>query len=317
MPGRRKPTSKPKRKKAAAPPKREQIVPIMPPQPQPVSAPEEFDRTAYEIADRQRRLPAAIAAAQPGVMVPGSPSPPSTPQQPILSAGVTDPIGTPEGPLTLRALSAGNQGETVITPLGDSDQAGATPANTLAPLHQVVASTGGALENLGSVTSAGALKAEATVQAHAEATVLPGNWPAQRDRVLRRLDEILPLLEKILPVAAEVEAAYRERAGIGGNYPPEAVGPPLDVETVTTAIDAANVYRTELSSPQARIEVIRLCSRVLKITGKLIVAGLAALALGFVGTTGKHIADEVWPVLQPAVHDLVVQTESWLRTLGL
>ncbi len=155
-------------------------------------------------------------------------------------------------------------------------------------------------------------------------TVLPRDWPAERDQALRRLDEILPVFEKtILPYAAEIEADYRKRAGIGGNRPPpsEAIEPPLEVATVRVWIDNANVYRTQLSNPQPSFEAIRASIGALKIATKLIGAGLAMLAASVVQGAGRdigrHIIEEVWPSLEPTVHDLIVQAEGWLRTLGL
>jgi hypothetical protein len=164
------------------------------------------------------------------------------------------------------------------------------------------------------------LTADVTIppfEMRAEATVLPANWPAERDRALRRIEEMLPLLERLLPVAAEVEAAYRDRAGIGGNRPPELIEPPLEVATVRLAIDAANVFRAELSAPQPRFDVIRVCNGAFKAAIKLIVIGLRLLAEGFVRRVGAQIADEVLPVLQPIAHELIGQAETWLRALGL
>jgi hypothetical protein len=86
---------------------------------------------------------------------------------------------------------------------------------------------------------------------------------------------------------------------------------------VSTAINAANVYRTELSAAQPRFDVIRVCSGALKLATKAIIGGLKLLAAGLVAGVGKHVADEVWPVVEPAVYDLVVQAEGWLRILGL
>jgi hypothetical protein len=287
MPKQRKPPSKPPDRTAqnAARRRRTQIAATMPPPtpPLPLHAAEAAaDRTAKEIAA--------------GISRPVAPLGDAIPPAPVaVSTAWLDLIGTPDGPLTLRALSDGNQGHTVVT----------TMVNPEEPKAGLFGTAG--------------VQARATVQTQmrAQLTVTPGDWAAERDQALRRVNEILPILERILPVAAEAETAYRERLGMGGNYPPEPIGPSLDVATVRLAIDAANVYRTELSSAQPRFEVIRVCAGALKLATKAIIGGLKVLACGLLAGTGKHIADEAWPILEPAVHDLVGQTEIWLRTLGL
>lgn len=93
---------------------------------------------------------------------------------------------------------------------------------------------------------------------------LPPNWDAERALVLARLNEAEQQLRELVPVILEIEKEQTARRGIGHNNPPENVdAPPVTSEELGVWIDTANVFRSELSEPAPRFNVMRLCRRIL------------------------------------------------------
>jgi hypothetical protein len=133
--------------------------------------------------------------------------------------------------------------------------------------------------------------------------------PGDREAARLRLDTIEAALTRVIPFAEELEAARREHGGMGHNKPPDG----LTVEDVRVGIDAANVFRTQISGPHdPRRDIVRICGAALRWVVEKIGAELHHLGKGFFMTTGGFVATEVWPGLQPAVHDLVALIQSWL-----
>jgi hypothetical protein len=245
--------------------------------------------------------------------------------------------GTFEPPFPLHAVSAGNQGETSVTkPLESASATGGVGGAGVS-----VAATSGvggagvsvtySLDSAKATAEAGDLGVDAvTSLKRAKATggsrtnsgapwnTSPWNtspWtteagvntvtlaitPAQRRDLQEQLGGISTLLEQI---AAELEASRRER-GLGDNAGPSL----LAIEDVRLGVDAANVFRTELSAERPRLAVIRLCQAALRVLVEKITSSLPDLKNGFVIGTGSVLANQLWH----HAHDVVTKVESLLH----
>jgi len=108
------------------------------------------------------------------------------------------------------------------------------------------------------------VRGEAVVSA--SGVVLPRDWPAQRDEMHERLSTVESLLRDILPAVRAIEAAQRNRHGLGGNNPPEPIdGIPTDTAAVLEfGIDTSNVFRARLSDPLPDFWLLHYFGRALE-----------------------------------------------------
>jgi len=99
----------------------------------------------------------------------------------------------------------------------------------------------------------------APISTQVTAFVLPPNWSAERDEVLRRVAELETALRQIAPLVDAI-ATRPKRGEIGDNNPPE----PIDAagvqpDDVKEALVTVEVLRDELTAERPRFAVIRLC----------------------------------------------------------
>ena len=180
-----------------------------------------------------------------------------------------DVIGSARTPIAL-AVSAGNQGETAVHLQG-----------------QVGARAG---------TSVGI-----SVTDDLPTAVIVG---PDREVLRFQLGEIRDRLERLSPMVGELETAVRQYPGRFHN-----AGPPLAVQDVSLGIDAANVFRTELSVDRPRQPVMRLCFAPLQAIIDKLAPYLPDLKKGFVQGSGFALAKEFWQLL----HELVAKIEVLLQ----
>jgi hypothetical protein len=113
-----------------------------------------------------------------------------------------------------------------------------------------------------------------------------------RAEIIPRLDAIEAGLRAIAPIIESFEAAYRERARIGDNHPPEDIDIlPIDLAELELGIVATNLARTEINAEQPRSDVMRLCGLVLRRTEWLLVA-----CARWLGTKGDKFVDALIPL---------------------
>jgi hypothetical protein len=113
-----------------------------------------------------------------------------------------------------------------------------------------------------------------------------------RAEIIPRLDAIEAGLRAIAPIIESFEAAYRERARIGDNHPPEDIDIlPIDLAELELGIVATNLARTEINAEQPRSDVMRLCGLVLRRTEWLLVA-----CAKWLGAKGDKFVDALIPL---------------------
>jgi hypothetical protein len=124
-----------------------------------------------------------------------------------------------------------------------------------------------------------------------DATVLSA-WASVRPEVMAKLEAIEAGLRAIAPVIQSFDTAYRERARIGHNNPPEDIDfLPIGLAEVELGIVAATVARTEISTEHPRPDIMGLCGLVLRWTGELLSA-----CVKWVGAKADKFVDALIPL---------------------
>lgn len=140
----------------------------------------------------------------------------------------------------------------------------------------------------------------------------------ERDAMLKRLDAAEAALRELVPLVEQTKLKHAirrrptRRGEIGDNYPPDETAA-LDVSQITEGVDTIDVVRTELKAAAPRLDVLRVCTYVLK----RLAYGVGVFGAAFAAKSGDVAAVATFPKVQATLFEIIEKITQWLHAMGL